>query len=138
VQFPDGLALASSPTVSQLQEFRRRLREESAGLLFNETLAVVSELFDYTPKPFINGGLESAAGSNEGSCKAFSMGKLLGWSEAEVLASFGEHHRQVVGDPGGSSHGNIRAFMKHGWKGVQFPDGLALTAVPAAKRRKMN
>merc|ERR1712151_508105 len=67
-----------------------------------------------------NGETENAAGKNEGSCKVFSMGKLLGWSEKEVLASFGEHYRQVLGDPDGSSHGNIRAFMKQGWAGVQF------------------
>ena len=31
-------------------------------------------------------------------------------------------------NPDGSDHGNIRNFMKSGWKGVSFPDGLALKA----------
>jgi len=133
VQFWMGGCLAELPA---LQAFRGKLHQQSAELLFSETLAIVAELFDYSPKRFVNGGLESPASSNEGSCKVFSVGKMLGWSEAEVLASFGEHYRQVRDDPAGSSHGNIRAFMKHGWGSVQFPDGLALTAGSAAKRRK--
>lgn len=64
---------------------------------------------------------------NEGSCKVFSFGKLASLSPEETLACFGEHYRSVVADPAGDSHGNIRAFMKTGWEGVLFPDGIALT-----------
>ena len=33
---------------------------------------------------------------------------------------------QVLKSPDGTDHGNIRNFMKTGWDGVSFPDGLAL------------
>ena len=29
--------------------------------------------------------------------------------------------------PDATDHANIRAFMKVGWDGVKFPDGLAVT-----------
>lgn len=75
----------------------------------------------------MNGETSSDAGTNEGSCKIFSFGKIAGLSEAETLACFGEHHRSVVADPSGSSHGNIRAFMERGWEGISFPDGPSLS-----------
>jgi len=132
VHFPDGQALRPN----DLTSFRQQLCIGGASVGFKETLAIAEDYFDYSPKKFCNGGLENAAGTNEGSCKVFSVGMLLRWSEKEVLASFGEHYRQVLGDPNGSSHGNIRAFMMQGWKGVQFPDGLACTPCPAPKRRR--
>lgn len=76
---------------------------------------------------FVNGGTSSDAGSNEGSCKVFSFGKMEDLSASETLACFGEHYRSVVKDPSGDSHSNIRAFMKTGWDGVSFPDGLSLS-----------
>jgi len=132
VDFPDGLCLVPSAPTS----FRQRLRAAGSALSFKETLAVVAANFDYSPKQFVNGGVQSAAGANEGSCKVFSMGKLMDLSETEVLACFAEHYRQVLSEPDGTSHGNIRAFMTHGWEGVQFPDGLALTPCPPSKRRR--
>lgn len=113
--------------IPQLQAFRLRLGAASEQFAFTDTLAAIEVDFDYAPKKFVNGGLESAAGINAGSAKVFSMGKLIGLSEEEVLGCFAEHYRQVLGDPDGTSHGNIRAFMKHGWSGVEFPDGLAVT-----------
>jgi hypothetical protein len=120
----DSLSAAPSETLAAVQSFRSSISDGQA--VFADTLSFVSSHFHYTPRRFYNGGLESAAGSNEGSCKVFALGKLVGLSEEEVLLSFGEHYRQVCGDPDGTSHGNIRAFMKHGWGGVNFPDGTSL------------
>mmetsp|Transcript_89859 Transcript_89859/g.232048 ORF Transcript_89859/g.232048 Transcript_89859/m.232048 type:complete len:456 (+) Transcript_89859:46-1413(+) len=131
VRFPDGLSLSAGP----LQAYRKQI--SGGETKFADTLAAIDAHFDYTKKPFVNGGTESAAGANEGSCKLFSFGRLTGLSQGQLLAAFGEHYQQVRGDPTGSSHGNIRAFMKRGWEGVSFPDGLALTAGSAAKRRKV-
>lgn len=76
----------------------------------------------------MNGATSSDAGVNEGSCKVFAFGKIAVLSAEEVLACFGEHYRGVLADPSGDSHGNIRAFMESGWDGVDFPDGLPLSA----------
>jgi hypothetical protein len=138
VQYHLGLPLnAPAGVLEASKAFKVSLGGGQAA--FADTLAFATEHFDYTPKRFYNGGLDSAAGTNEGSCKAFSLGKLLGLSKKEVLLSFGEHYRQVCGDPDGASHGNIRSFMKHGWEGVHFPDGLGLAfGGQSAKRQKVS
>merc|ERR1712046_3626 len=104
---------------------------------FSDVLALIEQHFEYTPKCFSNNGVKSAEGANAGSCKVFSMGKLLKLPKDCVLLCFAEHYKQVLGDPEGTSHGNIRGFMKQGWEGVEFPDGLALTLIERpAKRQK--
>ena len=48
-------------------------------------------------------------------------------AEADTLQLFGRFYREdVLKNPSGDDHGNIRNFMKSGWDGVAFPDGLAL------------
>jgi omega-amidase len=71
--------------------------------------------------------VNSAVGQNEGSAKIFSFGRLAGLSAEDTLVLFGEHYRDVKNTPSGTSHANIRAFMKNGWAGVKFPDGFAFT-----------
>jgi hypothetical protein len=40
---------------------------------------------------------------------------------------WGQFYREVKADPKGDSHQNIRNFMKTGWEGVPFENGVALT-----------
>lgn len=40
---------------------------------------------------------------------------------------WGQYYREVKDDPNGDSHQNIRNFMKYGWEGVPFENGIALT-----------
>jgi hypothetical protein len=40
---------------------------------------------------------------------------------------WGQYYREVLADPDGDSHQNIRNFMKYEWKGVPFENGIALT-----------
>jgi len=92
---------------------------------FEDTLALVARHFDYSPTGFRNGPLYNAAGENEGSCKVFALAQFSNLNEAQALALFGRHYRDVLADPAGSSHGNIRQFMTTGWSGIVF-DGPAL------------
>ena len=71
------------------------------------------------------GGLEvrSAAGENNGSAKVFGFARLHGLGADEALRLFCEHYESVVATPEGSDHGNIRAFIKHGWDKLEFDDG---------------
>ena len=43
----------------------------------------------------------------------------------EALFCFGEHYKNVLEDENGTSHQNIRNFMKSGFEGLSF-DGEAL------------
>ncbi|QXH80284.1 HopJ type III effector protein [Pseudomonas salmasensis] len=89
---------------------------------FADTLAFIAAGYDYQPQAFTNGGVENAAGQNEGSCKTLGLALLEGLSDQETLLAFGEHYRSVVATPDGSDHGNIRALIAHGLATVKFAE----------------
>ncbi|WP_191485653.1 HopJ type III effector protein [Pseudomonas sp. FEN] len=97
-----------------------RTRLNSGTHVFADTLAFIAAGYDYQPQAFNNGGVENAAGQNEGSCKTLSLALLEGLSDQEALLAFGEHYRSVLATPEGSDHGNIRALIAHGLAGVKF------------------
>ena len=101
---------------------------KSGEHVFADTLAFIAVGYDYQPQTFNNGGVENAAGQNEGSCKTLGLALLEGLSDEEALLAFGEHYRSVLATPEGSDHGNIRALIKHGLAGVKF------TAQPLTRR----
>lgn len=92
---------------------------------FEDTLALVERHFDYQPAGFHNGALFNEAGVNEGSCKVFALGQAGNLNEADTLTLFGRHYRDVLDDPAGNSHSNIRQFISTGWSGIRF-EGTAL------------
>lgn len=99
---------------------------------FQDTMALIAQSYAYTPVRFSNGlgadRLVNEPGTNEGSCKIFSFGRLHGLSETETLALFGHYYRvDVLGHPEGADHQNIRRFIKDGWAGIHFA-GEALRA----------
>ncbi|KKA07626.1 HopJ type III effector protein [Pseudomonas ogarae] len=97
-----------------------RTRLKSGEHAFADTLAFIAAGYDYQPQAFNNGGVQNAAGQNEGSCKTLGLALLEGLSDEEALLAFGEHYRSVLTTPEGSDHGNIRALMAHGLAGVTF------------------
>ncbi|MDX1754431.1 MAG: HopJ type III effector protein [Marinobacter sp.] len=99
---------------------------------FEDTLALIERYFDYTPAAFHNGPLFNGPGENEGSCKLFALGQLCNLSEPETLRCFGRHYQQVLDDPTGTSHGNIRQFIGTGWSGIRFDQSpLRLKSTPS-------
>ncbi|MCF6203656.1 MAG: HopJ type III effector protein [Methylococcaceae bacterium] len=94
-------------------------------LQFDETITIITKNYDYEPTEFSNGlGIEkiiNAAGTNEGSCKIFSFAKLNQFDQLQTLNLFGNfYHKDVLSDPDGTSHQNIRNFMRFGWEGISF------------------
>ena len=106
-----------------LEDFINRLGNDDT-LLFAETMAMIDEHYEVTPTAFGNGigtdTLHNSARENQGSCRVFAFGRLLGLTEQQTLVCFGEHYRQVLAHPEGSDHANIRTFMRHGWPGIHF------------------
>lgn len=95
---------------------------------FKKVIEVIETEYSFTPTRFINGSQINEANTNNGSCKIFAFGQLHGLSEQATLNAFGDFYTQdVLQNPNGSDHQNIRNFMQSGWKGVTF-DGQALTA----------
>jgi len=69
----------------------------------------------------------NSAGTNEGSCKIFAFALIHQLSEQQTLNLFGDYYRiDVLTDPNGSGHQNIRNFIRDGWQGIDFKN-VALT-----------
>ena len=116
---------------SELNGFLDRVKS-GQPVSFQDTISVITHNYQYTPTRFSNGSGADAvvndAGTNEGSCKIFGFARLHGLTEADTLRLFGDYYRKdVLENPEGQDHHNIRNFMKYGWAGIQF-DGEPLSA----------
>lgn len=104
-----------------LDTFLQKLNTQPDAIEFTDTMAVIDSLYDFTPTAFRNGLQENAAGQNNGSCKLFAFAKLQGLNQQQTLACFGAYYRKdVLQNPDGADHGNIRNFMNTGWGGVIY------------------
>ena len=104
--------------MTDLNSLRASLNSGEHG--FADTLAFIAAHYDYQPQAFNNGGVENAAGQNEGSCKTLGLALLEGLNDQQALLAFGEHYRSVVATPEGTDHSNIRALIAQGLAGVKF------------------
>ena len=98
---------------------------EQAPVAFTETMAVIASNYEYSTAGFHNGLEErrffNAAGTNEGSCKLFAFAKINGLGEQATLNCFGDYYTvDVLQNPEGQDHQNIRTFIDCGWKGIAF------------------
>ena len=111
-----------------IQAFLEKVKQTPNEITFPETIAVIEENYNFTPTAFQNGTQHNAAGENSGSCKLFSFAKLQNLNKEETLACFGAFYfEEVLKDPNGTNHQNIRNFINLGWDGIQF-EGNALEA----------
>jgi len=97
-----------------------------------QVMETIAENYHYQPTRFTNGlapeQVVNEAGTNEGSCKIFAFAQLNQLSQDETLALFGRFYREdVLGNPAGTDHANIRTFISQGWGGIAF-DGEVLKA----------
>ena len=111
--------------MNELEIFLQQIKNAPEKTEFKDVIAIIDGHYNYTPTPFSNGAGDekvlSAAGENEGSCKIFAFAKIHGLTEEQTLHCFGQYYRDdVLQHPENSDHGNIRAFIKHGWQHVSF------------------
>ncbi|WP_041738668.1 HopJ type III effector protein [Echinicola vietnamensis] len=106
--------------------FLDKISQNPEAISFQETMDFIDENYIFTPTHFSNGKTVNEAGQNNGSCKIFSLGRLLSLSKAQTLNLFGDIYRKdVLGNPQGEDHQNIRNFIQNGWEGIIFK-GTAL------------
>jgi len=104
-----------------VKELIAQARSDPDAINFDQVMDVINMHYEYTPGQFSNGDVVNAAGSNEGSCKIFRFAQLNALSEMETLALFGSYYRDdVMKNPGGDDHANIRNFILDGWLGIKF------------------
>jgi len=88
---------------------------------FNKVIQIIENNYIFTPSEFKNGETLNAENSNNGSCKIFAFGLLNTLSEQATLNAFGDFYTvDVLQNPEGEDHQNIRNFMRFGWQGVAF------------------
>ena len=110
-----------------LETFKNKLQNTPEAIEFSETMEIIDALYSFTPTAFKNGELQNNADQNSGSCKLFAFAKLQEFSKDETLACFGKFYfDDVIKDPSGTGHQNIRNFMTYGFDGLVF-EGEALS-----------
>jgi hypothetical protein len=104
-----------------LESFLEKLEQIPQSIAFTDTIATIEANYDFTPTAFENGLQHNAAGDNSGSCKLFAFAEIQNLSEAATLACFGAYYfEDVLKNPNGTDHQNIRNFMNTGWDGIAF------------------
>ena len=111
-----------------LTTFLTNIKENPNSIAFADTIAVIEDNYVFTPTAFKNGDQQNAAGENSGSCKIFAFAKAQQLSPEETLNCFGTYYTEdVLKNPEGTDHQNIRNFMVSGWNGIAFErDALQL------------
>lgn len=105
----------------ELSTFIEQLNTAPESVKFEQTMAVIDSNYEFTPTAFTNGEANNEANQNNGSCKIFAFGQVNELSELATLACFGDFYRiDVLQNPAGDDHANIRNFIKSGWQGVKF------------------
>ncbi|MBD8487246.1 HopJ type III effector protein [Echinicola sp. CAU 1574] len=98
-----------------------KIQKSPEAVTFQETIAHIDEHYLFSPTRFTNGDTVNEAGQNNGSCKIFSFAKIQNLNKEQTLHLFGDFYRiDVLQDPNGSGHQNIRNFMQTDWKGIHF------------------
>ena len=104
-----------------LNDFKNKLQNNPTAIDFSETISVIENTYEFTPAAFTNGTLKNEETQNQGSCKVFSFALKQGLTKEETLACFGTYYfHDVLKDPDGDSHQNIRNFMNTGFDGLSF------------------
>lgn len=104
-----------------IDTFIQQLQDNPESIEFSDTMAVIEQNYDFSETEFKNGDVTNKAGENSGSCKLFAFAQQQNFSEAQTLACFGAYYREdVLQNPNGDDHQNIRNFIQYGWSGIAF------------------
>ena len=104
-------------------EFIEKVKMAANKVSFQETISLIDAHYLFTPTAFSNGNQVNNADENNGSCKIFAFAKLNQLNQLQTLACFGSYYfDDVLKNPEGIDHQNIRNFMEYGWDGIRFED----------------
>lgn len=111
----------------ECEVFNANVEMNADQLTFEEVMEIIDEHYESQLLEFKNGDIINKQGENEGSAKLLSYAALSCMDKETTMKLWGQYYREVLADPNGTSHQNIRNFMKYGWEGVPFENGIALT-----------
>jgi len=104
-----------------VEELLQKIKTKTDLITFQEVIETVDNNYEFIPTAFKNGDTFNEENQNNGSCKVFAFGKLNNLSASETLQLFGDFYRKdVLENPEGDDHQNIRNFIQYGWAGIFF------------------
>jgi hypothetical protein len=107
--------------------FNANLEMSGDDVTFEEVIELIDEHYETGLLEFKNGDIVNGQGENVGSAQVLSYAALADLDKETTLKLWGQYYRDVLKNPDGNDHQNIRNFMKTGWEGVPFENGIALT-----------
>lgn len=123
----DAIRESGETIPEECELFNANLEMDGSDIVFQDVMDLINKYYEVGLIEFKNGDVVNKPGENEGSAIIFSYAAISGLDKESTLKLFGEHYRDTVADPDGDSHQNIRNFMKNGWDGIPFENGVALT-----------
>ena len=112
--------------MNNIETFLNKVKQNQKLITFQETIEIIDSNYNFTPTTFKNGNQLNNTGENNGSCKIFAFAKIHQLNKEETLILFGSYYfDDVLKNPEGNDHQNIRNFMYFGWDEISF-DGEAL------------
>lgn len=107
--------------MNNMENFLNKVKSNPESITFQETIEIIESNYNFTPTTFKNGNQINNAGENNGSCKIFAFAKIHQLEKDQTLALFGSYYYDdVLKNPNGNDHQNIRNFMIFGWDGILF------------------
>lgn len=112
--------------MNNIDNFLDKVKQNQKLITFQETIGAIDSNYNFTPTSFKNGNQFNNANENNGSCKIFAFAKINNLEKEKTLSLFGSYYfDDVLKNPDGIDHQNIRNFIVSGWDGISF-DGEAL------------
>ena len=109
--------------MNTITDFIDKVRQNPESIAFQETITIIDSNYKFTPSAFKNGNQINNANENNGSCKIFAFAKINTLEKEETLALFGSYYfDDVLKNPDGNDHQNIRNFINFGWDRISFDD----------------
>jgi hypothetical protein len=107
--------------MSNIDNFLNKVKQNPKLITFHETIEVIDSNYSFTPTTFKNGNQLNNANENNGSCKIFAFAKINNLEKDATLSLFGSYYfDDVLKNPDGIDHQNIRNFITFGWDGISF------------------
>ncbi len=111
----------ASNAQNSVDSLLEKIKRSPEKIVFEDVIDVIATQYEYQATQFSNGEKTNVLNTNEASCKIFYFGKINSLTEEQTLACFGRYYREdVLLNPEGTDHENIRHFMKTGWSGIKF------------------
>lgn len=119
---------ASGETIpSECEMFNNNIDMDSSNLMLEDVLETINSHYETQLLEYRVGNIVNKQGENEATGLILSYAALSNMNQETTLKLWGQYYRDVLKNPTGTDHANIREFMKTGWKGVPFENGIALT-----------